>query len=126
MTVDADAGVENPRVGGSDKRSASGACPPGTYLMLPILGPSDVRDGLGLVPDRFMTIDGQINSRTVQLSLTAVRVIDGRASLLAYDKAIDTAYDPYALVRNIWFQRRDNKVLGDSVPEVTLPDPDDK
>ena len=100
--------------------------PTGTYLMLPILGPSDVRDGLGLVPDRFMTIDGQINSRTVQLSLTAVRVIDGRANLLSYDKAIDTAYDPYALVRNIWFQRRDNKVLGDSVPEVTLPDPDDK
>jgi ABC-type transporter lipoprotein component MlaA len=73
-----------------------------------------------------MSIDGQINSQTVQLSLTAVRVIDGRANMLPYDKTIDAAYDPYALVRSIWVQRRDYKVLGDSVPEVASPDPDAK
>jgi phospholipid-binding lipoprotein MlaA len=99
--------------------------PTGTFLMLPILGPSDLRDGLGLVPDRFLTPENYINNSTVQLSLTAASAVDGRANLLPYDKALDTAYDPYAFVRNVWFQRRDNKVHGDEAkPEVPVLDPD--
>src|SRR5882724_4749664 len=98
--------------------------PTGTYLMLPLLGPSDVRDAFGLVPDRFMSVEGQINDPVVQAGLAVAGRIDGRAKLLPFDKAIDTAYDPYALVRNVWFQRRDHKVHGDSGREVLLPDPD--
>jgi phospholipid-binding lipoprotein MlaA len=41
--------------------------PTGPYLMLPLLGPSDVRDAAGLVPDRFMSIDTYINNTAVQL-----------------------------------------------------------
>jgi len=37
--------------------------PTGTYLMLPLLGPSDVRDAFGLIPDRFMSIESQISDR---------------------------------------------------------------
>jgi len=99
--------------------------PTGTYLILPLLGPSDVRDAFGLLPDRFMSIEGQINDPVVQAGLAVAGRIDGRAKLLPFDKAIDTAYDPYALVRNVWFQRRDHKVHGDAGPEVLLPDPDD-
>jgi len=40
--------------------------PTGAYLMLPLLGPSDVRDAFGLVPDRFMSVEGQINDPVVQ------------------------------------------------------------
>jgi ABC-type transporter lipoprotein component MlaA len=32
--------------------------------------------------------------------------------------------DPYALVRNVWFQRRDHKVHGDAEPTVILEDSD--
>ena len=42
---------------------------------------------------------------------------DGRANLLPFDHVIDTAYDPYALVRNLWFQKRDYKVHGDAGPD---------
>jgi phospholipid-binding lipoprotein MlaA len=100
--------------------------PTGTYLMLPILGPSDVRDGLGLVPDRFMSLDGYINNAPAQAGLTVTSAVDGRSKLLPFDKALDTAYDPYALVRNVWFQKRDQKVHGDTAPEVLLPGPDDE
>jgi len=96
--------------------------PTGTYLMLPVLGPSDVRDAFGLIPDRFMAIDGQINDTTVLLSLTALGAVDGRAKSLPLDRAFDTAYDPYALLRNVWFQRRDYKVRGESGTEPIVPD----
>jgi phospholipid-binding lipoprotein MlaA len=93
--------------------------PTGTYIVLPLLGPSDVRDAFGALPDWFMSIQGQITDPVVQASITAVDKVDGRAELLSFDQAIDTAYDSYAFVRNVWFQRRDYKVHGDA-------DPDDK
>jgi phospholipid-binding lipoprotein MlaA len=100
--------------------------PTGTYLMLPLLGPSDVRDGFGLITDRFMTIEGQINDPAVTVPLAFAGRIDGRSKLLPFDKALDTAYDPYALVRNVWFQRREHKVQGDGGPEIMSPDPDEQ
>ncbi len=96
--------------------------PPGAYLILPLLGPSDVRDAFGLVPDRFMSVEGQINDPVIQASLTITDKINGRANLLPFDRVIDTAYDPYAFVRNVWFQRRDHKVHGDVAPDVQAPD----
>jgi phospholipid-binding lipoprotein MlaA len=97
--------------------------PTGPYLMLPVLGPSDIRDAAGLVPDRFMTIDNWINNTPVQIGLTAAHAIDRRTQLLSFDATLDSAYDPYALVRSVWFQRRDYKVHEDSPPEEeSLPD----
>lgn len=100
--------------------------PTGPYLMLPIFGPSDVRDGLALVPDRFMSVDGNINDPVIAGGLTAAGRIDGRAKLMPFDRAIDTAYDPYALVRSVWFQRREHKVHGDSGSEVLAADHEDE
>ncbi|MDB6100174.1 MAG: transporter [Gammaproteobacteria bacterium] len=103
--------------------------PTGTYLMLPLLGPSDVRDAFGLIPDRFMSIDGQISDPVISVSLTVSDKVNGRANLLPFDHVVDTAYDPYGLVRNIWFQKRDHKVLVEGIPDDKLPDdklPDDK
>jgi phospholipid-binding lipoprotein MlaA len=91
--------------------------PTGTYLMLPLLGPSDVRDAVGLIPDRFMSIEGQITDPVIQASLTVTDKVNGRANLLPFDHVIDTAYDPYALVRNLWFQKRNYKVHGDAGPD---------
>jgi phospholipid-binding lipoprotein MlaA len=100
--------------------------PTGTYLVLPLLGPSDVRDAFGVLPDRFMSIEGQITDPAVQAGLTVAGKVEGRAKLLPFDKAIDTAYDPYALVRNVWFQQRDYNVHGESGLGVLLSDPEDK
>jgi phospholipid-binding lipoprotein MlaA len=102
--------------------------PTGTYLMLPLLGPSDVRDAFGLIPDRFMSIDGQISDPIIEASLTVTDKVNARANVLPYDHIIDTAYDPYALIRNFWFQKREHKVLVEGLPDDKLPDdklPDD-
>jgi phospholipid-binding lipoprotein MlaA len=96
--------------------------PTGPYLMLPLFGPSDVRDAAGLVPDRFMTVDNYINNTGVQVGLTAATVVDRRSQLLSVDQTLENAFDPYVLVRSVWFQRREYKVHGDSQPpEQPLP-----
>ena len=68
-----------------------------------------------------MTIDSLISNQDVQLGLGAVRVIDRRTQLLSFDATLDSAFDPYALVRSVWFQRRDHKVNEDHPPEELLP-----
>jgi phospholipid-binding lipoprotein MlaA len=79
--------------------------------VLPLLGPSDVRDGVGVIPDHFLSIDGQIGG-PVGDGLMAGGKVDGREKVLPYDKVIDAAFDPYAMVRDVWFQKRDYKVHG--------------
>lgn len=82
----------------------------GSYLVLPLLGPSDVRDAIGRVPDRFMTVDGIVNNTALSFSLLGVGALDTRAKALPSDNVIDSAYDPYAFVRSAWLQLRDYKV----------------
>jgi phospholipid-binding lipoprotein MlaA len=82
----------------------------GSYLVLPLLGPSDIRDAIGRVPDRFMTVDGVVNNTALSSSLFGVGAVDTRANALPSDNVINTAFDPYAFVRSAWFQLRDYKV----------------
>ena len=101
--------------------------PTGSYLVLPLFGPSDVRDAVGLVPDHFLGVESWINNSGVQAGLSVGSVIDRRAQLLSYDHAVDDAFDPYAFVRSAWLQRRDRKVDEDSpqpAPEDLELDPD--
>jgi phospholipid-binding lipoprotein MlaA len=53
--------------------------------------------------------------------------IDIRVGLLDEDKLLDSAYDPYAFVRNVWLQRREYLIHGDSsaAPEEPPPSDDD-
>jgi phospholipid-binding lipoprotein MlaA len=92
--------------------------------MLPLLGPSDVRDAFGLVPDRFMSIQAQINDPAVDIGLSVGDKIDARARFLPYDHIIDASFDRYAMVRSIWFQRRDYKVHGGKEPTIPVDSPD--
>jgi phospholipid-binding lipoprotein MlaA len=97
----------------------------GSYLVLPLLGPTDVRDAFGRIPDRFMTVDGILNDTALSLSLFGVSALDQRAQLLPLDKVIDSAYDPYAFIRSAWFQHRDYMVHGasDLLPDLPPLDP---
>ena len=91
----------------------------GTYLVLPLLGPSDVRDGFGAIPDHFLSIDGQIGG-PVGDGLMAGGKINGREQVRPFDKIIDSAFDPYSMVRDAWFQKREYKVHGETEPEAPI------
>jgi phospholipid-binding lipoprotein MlaA len=86
--------------------------PKGPYVVVPVFGPYDVRDGIGSV-----TVDYYANPRSytkfwVNTSLWLVRGVDRRARLLPLDATIQSAYDPYAFIRNAYLQNRDFMVTG--------------
>jgi phospholipid-binding lipoprotein MlaA len=99
----------------------------GPYLMLPILGPSTVRDAIGLLPDEYSTLPAYIRPVWIPWTIGAMQGIDIRVGLLDEDKLLDSAYDPYAFVRNVWLQRREYLIHGDSsaAPEEPPPSDDD-
>ncbi len=85
---------------------------PGPYFVIPILGPSDVRDGIGRIGDGFMSPLAYINSNYnyIRYSIVGVELVDTRYRLLPQDKVLDEAYDPYTLLKNAYLQRRQHLV----------------
>jgi phospholipid-binding lipoprotein MlaA len=82
----------------------------GPYLMLPIFGPSTVRDAPAKVIDHFSSPRTYLLNGNADLSLSVIGAVDKRAALLDTDEMIDNAYDPYAFLRNAWMQRREYQV----------------
>jgi phospholipid-binding lipoprotein MlaA len=100
----------------------------GPYLMLPFLGPSSVRDTVGLVPDYLLIYEivsrNLITNNWVSGGLFVVTQIDRRSQLLDTDKILDSTFDPYAFLRSAYLQRRDYLINGDENPEEMFPDAD--
>jgi phospholipid-binding lipoprotein MlaA len=83
----------------------------GAYLVLPLLGPSSTRDGIGFVTDAmFFDPIGYINDDTARWSTVAVAVIDKRADLMEEIDIRDKSFDPYAYMRDSYMQNRENLV----------------
>jgi len=104
----------------------------GPYLVLPFLGSSSVRDGVGLGVD-FVgdpASMSQVDNVRLRNSLWGLEVVDTRASLLEASKTVDrTALDPYSFVRDAYLQRRAAQVRGskgqDELPDYSIEDDDD-
>ena len=79
----------------------------GPYLVLPVLGPSTVRDTAALVVDSKGNLVKEFNSVATRNSLYALRAVDLRASLLRAGEVLDqAALDKYAFTRDSHLQRR--------------------
>jgi len=101
--------------------------PAGPYLMLPLFGPSSVRDAPTRVADDYTDARRYVFDQNASLAIWAVDKVDQRANLLSLDATIDRAYDPYAFVRNAWVKRREYLVHDGNVPdqpEDEFEDPD--
>jgi phospholipid-binding lipoprotein MlaA len=83
----------------------------GPYLVLPVFGPSNVRDTVGLVGDQFTDPKYYlVNDLWVSASLTVLALVDSRAGLLGADDILARSFDPYVFMRNAYLQRRDAQV----------------
>jgi phospholipid-binding lipoprotein MlaA len=90
--------------------------PQGPYLVLPFLGASSVRDGVGtgvdFVGNQLDTI-GAIPNVRLRNSLWGLEVVVRREALLTVSETIDrTALDPYSFVRDAYLQQRRALVSG--------------
>jgi len=98
----------------------------GAYLVLPILGPSTIRDGFGLLLDTRADLVFYIDGVPVHNSLYGTRAIANRANLLDASSVIEqAALDKYSFVREAWLQRRRNLVY-DGDPPREREEPDDE
>lgn len=93
--------------------------PTGPYLVLPIFGPSNLRDAPGLAVDSFgdpyLGFAHETGRRNVAWG---VRALDTRAGLLgATDVLEDAALDKYSFVRDAYLKRRRNLVYDGDPPE---------
>jgi phospholipid-binding lipoprotein MlaA len=86
--------------------------PKGPYIVVPIFGPYDVRDGIGSVTVDYYSNPSNYARFWVSTGLWLVRGVDRRARLLPLDPTIQSAYDPYAFIRNAYLQNRDFMVHG--------------
>lgn len=94
----------------------------GAYLVLPILGPSTVRDGGGLLVDGQLDPIDRIDDDGAWLAAETLRVVDRRAALLGATDVLDTAaVDPYTFRRNAYLRRRANQVHDGDPPPEALP-----
>ncbi len=80
----------------------------GPYLVLPILGPSSVRDAVALPVDMKGNPVGAIDDTRFRNILSGLGVINYRAQLLPVTDLMDlAALDSYAFMRDAYLQQRD-------------------
>jgi phospholipid-binding lipoprotein MlaA len=97
--------------------------PPGPYLVLPVLGPSSLRDTLALPVDWQGDLVTQIGHVPTRNTSIAVRAVDARAGLLqATNMLNEVALDRYTFTRDAYLQRRRNDIFDGNPPE-DAPDP---
>jgi phospholipid-binding lipoprotein MlaA len=95
----------------------------GPYLELPILGPSDLRDGPAKVVDAYTKPTQYIGNIYIRYGIYLPYVIDLRASLLPLDETLKNTYDPYAFVRDAYLARRAYLVSDGKIDNEQLVDP---
>ena len=106
----------------------------GPYLMIPILGPTNVRDGVGTLVDSFLDpLSTEVDKVAVDFPRRAADGLDTRADLLdVLDDLERTSLDYYASIRSLYRQRRTDEITnseGDApvpVPNLSFDDVDDK
>lgn len=85
--------------------------PPGPYLMLPILGPSTLRDTVGFSVETGGDLVQSISSVSTRNSLFALRAVETRAGLLRAGAVLDdAALDKYTFTREVFLQRRQSVI----------------
>ena len=100
---------------------------PGPYVVLPLLGPSTVRDTAAFVLDRQAAASNLANNGNAALGITTLELVNLRAGLLSTTKMIDdVALDKYSFVRGAFLARRLDAVTdGKAAPVADDSDPGD-
>lgn len=93
----------------------------GPYLVLPLLGPSSLRDGPGTLADWQVDPIAHIDDDNERWGVIALKAVDTRAGLLRASRILDTAaLDRYTFLRDAYLQRRLNLVYDGNPPESEL------
>jgi phospholipid-binding lipoprotein MlaA len=96
--------------------------PAGPYLVLPLFGPSTMRDTAGLPVDWLVNPVRLVNPVAARNSMYSLDAVDTRALLLPLGAIVDnSALDSYTFVRDAYLQHREAQLSAESDgdPEIT-------
>lgn len=95
----------------------------GPYLVLPILGPSTLRDSVGDYVDTIPDPIYQIEHMRTRNQVYTTKKVNRRAGLLDQEKVLDEAMiDPYEFVRDAYLLRRLSQVYDGNPPRERYDD----
>jgi phospholipid-binding lipoprotein MlaA len=97
---------------------------PGPYFVLPLLGPSTVRDTVGRAADFAADPFEQIFTvgTSTEWTLRGTRIVDTRAGLLDMESTLDAlSFDRYLSVRDAFLARRAQQVNDGRTPAPHQP-----
>ena len=96
---------------------------PGPYIVLPLLGPSSLREVAALPIDYQGDLVNSIADTGTRDGLSVLNIIDTRARFLGAGQVVDgAALDPYSFIRDGYLQRRRNQVYDGNPPDEDIPD----
>jgi phospholipid-binding lipoprotein MlaA len=90
--------------------------PDGPYVMIPLLGPSTLRDAVAYPLDWLSNPLSHYDNSSVRDKLIILRLIDVRARLLTAEKLIEDSPDPYVTIRESYLQNREFQVYDGNPP----------
>ena len=95
----------------------------GPYLVLPLLGPSTVRDTAGLPVDFSLDPVSNVSDTTLRTEAQVLRIVDKRSNYLAAGNMLNEAsIDKYAFLRDAYLQRRRSLIYDGNPPDEDTPD----
>ena len=98
--------------------------PSGGYFVVPIFGPSTLRDAAAMPLDRSFRQQFSPSGESQRWRWVGVQAVHGRAEVLPFTRMLDTvALDKYVYVRDAYLARRRNDVFDGNPPP--MPDEDD-
>jgi phospholipid-binding lipoprotein MlaA len=99
---------------------------PGPYLVLPLLGPSTVRDTAALPLDLRASPTALVDEPRDQFGIATLQIISTRARFLSASRTIDDiALDKYSLIRDGFLVRRRNQVYDGNPPDEPEQPPEE-
>ncbi len=94
----------------------------GPYLVLPLLGPSTLRDAASLSLDRQGNLVSYVDDYTTRYTLYGLRAVEARANVLRAGNVLDeAALDKYSFSRDVFLQYRRAEIYDGDPPD--LPEP---
>jgi phospholipid-binding lipoprotein MlaA len=83
----------------------------GFYIVWPILGPSTLRDSVGMIGDWFLNPVSYVDPTEAYLAITAAETVNQTSFRIGdYESLKEAAIEPYTAFRNAYIQYRKKKV----------------
>jgi phospholipid-binding lipoprotein MlaA len=93
----------------------------GAFLMIPAAGPTTIRDTTGRVVDNLYFPLALLNT-PISLARAAVGVLDAREQLMSLENLLEESLDPYAFIKESYFQRQQFKIYDGNPPKPAQPE----